>query len=270
MLVRVLSAPVAEPQVESDEQIVPSLPAAPGDSDISDIISDILTVVPDPRDIPIIEYLSGVLYKCSDRYHYPIDIARAVRLGNTLRLAGKPLGFRQYPHTFHNREPIDFDDPGPYMEFPILRFGQLFTGGDPHADRVIFNAHDGSFVGVIMHAGSNGMFESCSPVPRELDPAIKPILKGAKGALEVAKPILKGANRALNVAKPILNGAGDVLDVAKPILQGDNVGAAKAVLKKVAKPILRGITGQDNEEALGEDDADENTETDANDVESIP
>ena len=243
------SAPAAVAQSESDEQIIPSISGLPDATDIPSIIKDILDVVPYPLDLPIIESLSGDAYKCEDRYHNPIEIAQAVRFGNTLRIIGTTLGFKEYPHVFNNRERLPFHDLGPYMEFPIMQFGKLFTGGSPLKDRVLFNANSGSFVGVITHTDMNNGFKKCARVPSVLDKAKKPILRKAKNAVDTVKPILKNA--------------ADALDIAQPILQGDGVGAAKAVLGKVAKPILRGITGEGDNEAAEQNGANESPETDA-------
>lgn len=66
-----------------------------------------------------------------------------------------------YPHEYHNYEGFDFPVPGTYYEFPIMRDGDVYDGGSPGADRVIFNDED-QLAGVITHTGASGdAFVSC-------------------------------------------------------------------------------------------------------------
>ncbi|KAK4192355.1 guanyl-specific ribonuclease N1 [Podospora australis] len=54
------------------------------------------------------------------------------------RLQGSPIGTNNYPHRFNNREGLILATSGPFQEFPIVRNGN-YTGGNPGADRIIFN-----------------------------------------------------------------------------------------------------------------------------------
>lgn len=60
-----------------------------------------------------------------------------------------------YPHQYHNYEDFEFPVSGTYYEFPILRDGEVYDGGSPGADRVIFNDND-ELAGVITHDGASG------------------------------------------------------------------------------------------------------------------
>ncbi|KAG0159635.1 hypothetical protein PDIDSM_7157 [Penicillium digitatum] len=58
-------------------------------------------------------------------------------------------------HRNHNYEDFEFPVSGTYYEFPILRDGEVYDGGSPGADRVIFNDND-ELAGVITHDGASG------------------------------------------------------------------------------------------------------------------
>ncbi|KGO77417.1 Guanine-specific ribonuclease N1/T1 [Penicillium italicum] len=60
-----------------------------------------------------------------------------------------------YPHEYHDYEGFEFSVSGPYYEFPILSSGEIYEGGSPGADRVIFNGDD-ELAGVITHNGASG------------------------------------------------------------------------------------------------------------------
>lgn len=60
-----------------------------------------------------------------------------------------------YPHEYHDYEGFNFPVPGTYYEFPILSDGEIYDGGSPGADRVIFNEL-GQLAGVITHTGASG------------------------------------------------------------------------------------------------------------------
>jgi ribonuclease T1 len=60
-----------------------------------------------------------------------------------------------YPHTYNDYEGFDFPVDGPYQEFPILSSFEVYTGGSPGADRVIFN-EQGDYAGLITHTGASG------------------------------------------------------------------------------------------------------------------
>jgi hypothetical protein len=43
--------------------------------------------------------------------------------------AGTQAGSSTYPHTYNNNEGFSFKVAGPYLEFPILSSGAVYTGG---------------------------------------------------------------------------------------------------------------------------------------------
>ncbi|KAL1606503.1 hypothetical protein SLS60_003908 [Paraconiothyrium brasiliense] len=69
--------------------------------------------------------------------------------------AGTQVGSNDYPHTFNNNEGFSFAVSGPYLEFPILSSGALYTGGSPGADRVVINTSCKQ-AGAITHTGASG------------------------------------------------------------------------------------------------------------------
>ena len=151
-----------------------------------------LDFVPDPRDIPLIKYLSGDLYKCGWHYYQPQKVAEALRWGMFYKRVGVFLGFRRYPHRFFNKEKFVFPVQGPYYEFPIMRIGKIFTGDSPLQDRVVF-AENGDLAGIISHVGKtveivdgeevereNG-FKRCIRVPSILETGKNIITKPFRG-----------------------------------------------------------------------------------------
>ena len=67
-----------------------------------------------------------------------------------------------YPHKYKDYEGFDFPVSGPYYEYPIMKSGEVYDGGSPGPDRVIFNGQD-ELAGVITHSGSDGDgFSACS------------------------------------------------------------------------------------------------------------
>lgn len=54
--------------------------------------------------------------------------AASVRACNLWR-AGTTVGTNRYPHTFNNREGFNFAVGGPYVEFPVMASGAIYTGG---------------------------------------------------------------------------------------------------------------------------------------------
>ncbi|KAF3062291.1 Guanyl-specific ribonuclease F1 [Daldinia childiae] len=67
-----------------------------------------------------------------------------------------------YPHTYNNYEGFSFSVSGPYLEFPMLSSGSVYTGGSPGPDRVIINTSC-KLAGEITHTGASGNnFVGCS------------------------------------------------------------------------------------------------------------
>ncbi|PYI11930.1 Ribonuclease/ribotoxin [Aspergillus sclerotiicarbonarius CBS 121057] len=94
-------------------------------------------------------------YTCGNDCYTTSAISAAQAEGWKLWEEWRTVGKDKYPHTYHDYEGFDFPVEGPYLEFPILADGEVFTGGEPGADRVIFNRKD-EFAGVITHTGAEG------------------------------------------------------------------------------------------------------------------
>jgi ribonuclease T1 len=63
---------------------------------------------------------------------------------------------------YNDYEGFSFPVSGPYWEFPILSSHEVYSGGRPGADRVIFN-DNGGLAGLITHQGASGNdFLQCS------------------------------------------------------------------------------------------------------------
>jgi len=67
-----------------------------------------------------------------------------------------------YPHEYDNNEKFNFPTNGPWEEFPILSTFNVFAGGAPGPDRVIFDL-GGTLDMLITHTGANGdSFVACT------------------------------------------------------------------------------------------------------------
>jgi hypothetical protein len=98
-------------------------------------------------------------YTCGTICYTSSAISAALAAGYELHTEGTTDD--SYPHVYHNYEGFDFPVSGTYYEFPILSDGDVYDGGSPGADRVIFNAND-QLAGVITHTGASGDdFVSC-------------------------------------------------------------------------------------------------------------
>lgn len=63
---------------------------------------------------------------------------------------------------YNDYEGFSFPVAGPYYEFPILSSHEVYSGGSPGADRVIFN-DNGNLAGLVTHQGASGNdFLQCS------------------------------------------------------------------------------------------------------------
>ncbi|KAM0796147.1 guanyl-specific ribonuclease T1 [Usnea florida] len=92
---------------------------------------------------------------CGSTCYSQDDINAAVQQGYGYYEDGTTVGNDAYPHQYEDYEGFSFADPGPYYEFPILSDEEVYTGGSPGADRVIFTG-DGTYEGVITHTGASG------------------------------------------------------------------------------------------------------------------
>jgi ribonuclease T1 len=98
-------------------------------------------------------------YTCGTVRYTSSAVAAAQAAGYKLQYEGQTDD--SYPHVYHNYEGFDFPVSGTYYEFPILSNGDIYDGGSPGADRVIFNSED-ELAGVITHTGASGDdFVSC-------------------------------------------------------------------------------------------------------------
>ena len=99
---------------------------------------------------------------CGKVCYWQDDIDAAVSKGYSLHQSGQTLGSDKYPHQYNDNEGFKFPVDGPWYEFPILSSFQVYTGGSPGADRVIFNG-GGDYAGVITHTGASGdYFVACA------------------------------------------------------------------------------------------------------------
>jgi hypothetical protein len=57
-------------------------------------------------------------------------VAAAVNKGYNYYSNGQQVGSNNYPHTYNNREGFDFAVSGPYQEFPLLKSGATYSGGE--------------------------------------------------------------------------------------------------------------------------------------------
>ncbi|KAI1777774.1 hypothetical protein F4818DRAFT_439100 [Hypoxylon cercidicola] len=99
---------------------------------------------------------------CGSVCYWQSDIDAAVQKGYSLHQSGQTLGSGDYPHQYNDYEGFDFPDPAPWYEFPILRSFDVYNGGSPGADRVVFN-NDGKYQASITHTGASGNnFVACT------------------------------------------------------------------------------------------------------------
>ncbi|KAI1107183.1 ribonuclease-domain-containing protein [Jackrogersella minutella] len=92
---------------------------------------------------------------CGSVCYWQDDIDAAVKQGYGYHQKGQTVGSNDYPHEYEDREGFDFPGAAPYYEFPILSSFDVYTGGSPGADRVVFNG-DGTYQGAITHTGASG------------------------------------------------------------------------------------------------------------------
>ncbi|KAI0835609.1 ribonuclease-domain-containing protein [Hypoxylon sp. FL0890] len=92
---------------------------------------------------------------CGSVCYWQEDIDAAVKQGYGYYQEGQTVGSDEYPHQYNDYEGFTFPDSGPYYEFPILSSFEVYTGGSPGADRVVFTG-DGTYQGAITHTGASG------------------------------------------------------------------------------------------------------------------
>ena len=77
---------------------------------------------------------------------------------------GDQIGENKYPHEMENREGFDFlpDCDQPFYEFPIMKDGGAYDGGQPGKDRVIIGTVQNTtavFGGVVTHDGGSAFVQ---------------------------------------------------------------------------------------------------------------
>ncbi|KAJ5701130.1 hypothetical protein N7488_008678 [Penicillium malachiteum] len=103
--------------------------------------------------IPMDQVTRACAYTCGSNCYSSSAVTAALNAGYSLESSGEEDD--SYPHVYHDYEGFDFPVSGTYYEFPILSSGDVYDGGSPGADRVIFNG-DGELAGVITHTGASG------------------------------------------------------------------------------------------------------------------
>ncbi|KAK4174851.1 putative guanyl-specific ribonuclease [Triangularia setosa] len=99
-------------------------------------------------------------YTCGTVCYQTSHITAARNKGHTLRLAGQTIN--SYPHRYNNYEGFNFPTPAPWYEYPIMKTYNVYTGGSPGPDRVIFDSN-GAFDKLITHTGASGnAFVACA------------------------------------------------------------------------------------------------------------
>lgn len=92
---------------------------------------------------------------CGPDNYSAANIAAAQKKGCQLQQQGQTLGNDQYPHQYRDDEGFNFTTASPWYEFPIMANLQVYSGGEPGADRVIFNQAC-QLTGVLTHTGASG------------------------------------------------------------------------------------------------------------------
>ncbi|KAI0382020.1 Ribonuclease/ribotoxin [Hypomontagnella monticulosa] len=108
--------------------------------------------------VPIIEERAATT--CGSTYYSATAVNQAAQRACTNYQSGSAPG--GYPHTYNNYEGFSFSVSGPYLEFPLLASGSIYSGGSPGADRVVINTSC-KLAGAITHTGASGNnFVGCS------------------------------------------------------------------------------------------------------------
>ncbi|KAI1333859.1 extracellular guanyl-specific ribonuclease [Xylariaceae sp. FL0016] len=95
------------------------------------------------------------VYYCGDVCYWQVDIDDAVDQGYSLYKSGDTVGDNDYPHEFNNYEGFDLETASPWYEFPILSSYEVYDGGAPGTDRVIFNSKGQQDI-LVTHTGASG------------------------------------------------------------------------------------------------------------------
>ncbi|KAI1383314.1 ribonuclease-domain-containing protein [Hypoxylon trugodes] len=111
--------------------------------------------------LPVVEERAAqAATTCGSTYYSANAVNSAAQKACSDSQAGSAPG--GYPHTYNNYEGFSFSVSGPYLEFPLLSSGSVYTGGSPGADRVVINTSC-KLAGEITHTGASGNnFVGCS------------------------------------------------------------------------------------------------------------
>ncbi|QKX64082.1 uncharacterized protein TRUGW13939_11255 [Talaromyces rugulosus] len=120
---------------------------------ISQIATTLFLLASSVQATAIIKARASCVETCGSVCYWQTDIDDALNKGYSEYKSGGELD--SYPHTYNDYEGFDFPVDGPYQEFPILSSFEVYTGGSPGADRVIFN-EQGDYAGLITHTGASG------------------------------------------------------------------------------------------------------------------
>ncbi|RYO88281.1 hypothetical protein DL764_008753 [Monosporascus ibericus] len=74
---------------------------------------------------PLIEERAAAT--CGSTYYTATQVNQAAQKACTYYRAGSAVS--GYPHTYNNYEGFSFTVSGPYLEFPMLASGSVYTGG---------------------------------------------------------------------------------------------------------------------------------------------
>ncbi|KHN96694.1 guanyl-specific ribonuclease F1 [Metarhizium album ARSEF 1941] len=91
---------------------------------------------------------------CGGANYTPRHLQKAVSAACSLLQERKTVGRNEYPHKYQNHEKIELTGPPPYFEFPLLPYGEIYSGDAPGPDRVIITK-DCKLAGAITHTGSS-------------------------------------------------------------------------------------------------------------------
>ncbi|KAI9369077.1 Ribonuclease/ribotoxin [Aspergillus egyptiacus] len=109
--------------------------------------------------LPTLETRQSCAYTCGSVCYTSSAVSAAQNAGYDHVSAGSDVN--DYPHVYNNYEGFDFPVDPTYHEFPIMSSGNIYNGGSPGPDRVVFN-EDNQLAGVITHTGASGnAFVSC-------------------------------------------------------------------------------------------------------------
>lgn len=107
----------------------------------------LLALFPAALAAPILEpRQGGVSVRCGSISYSSSQVNRAINNAESGNYDSSG-----YPHTYNNYEGFDFSNycNGPYKEYPLKTSSSGYTGGSPGADRVVYDANDGTFCGAV-------------------------------------------------------------------------------------------------------------------------